>query len=305
MKCAKSRKAKKSASPSGSLGTTPGCRSASSETMRGDAEPTWCTCSSALGRREMKPASADMALSMSAPSGSTAGSRSATSTAAPEVEPLPVQEDRRRQHHTGGAGGFACRLEERGVRGARAPPLTTPLSAPASTAHASSSASLGAGARGAGLAVEEQLVKPHRLLGVPCWRTAAQASRASPGVALSQMERAVLHQHIPLRRFHLEKVPRRDLEVPARCASEVLEDDDLRRRIGPAHDQCLPAGAYRRLRTLSRPPRASAGEDHHPRDHRRQRGQGDEAHEQPAPAVRRPAVIRGPEAGAGTGMGPA
>src|SRR5689334_4178104 len=54
MKCAKSRNSKNSASASGSLGTLPGCRSASSETIRGDAEPTWCTCSSALGRPVMK-----------------------------------------------------------------------------------------------------------------------------------------------------------------------------------------------------------------------------------------------------------
>src|SRR6478609_9473257 len=66
MKWPKSRKAKNSASSSGSLGTTPGCREASSETIRGEADPTWCTCSSALGRRAMKSVSADMAPSMSA-----------------------------------------------------------------------------------------------------------------------------------------------------------------------------------------------------------------------------------------------
>src|SRR6478735_7998124 len=54
MKCAKSRNSKNSRSASGSLGTVPGWRSASSETIRGEAEPTWWTWSSALGRREMK-----------------------------------------------------------------------------------------------------------------------------------------------------------------------------------------------------------------------------------------------------------
>src|SRR4051794_30572206 len=54
MKCAKSRNSKKSRRASGSLGTVPGCRSASSLTMRGEAEPTWCTCSSALGSPAMK-----------------------------------------------------------------------------------------------------------------------------------------------------------------------------------------------------------------------------------------------------------
>src|SRR3954468_12491616 len=54
MKWAKSRNSKKLRSASRSLGTVPGCRSASSETIRGDAEPTWWTCSSALGRRAMK-----------------------------------------------------------------------------------------------------------------------------------------------------------------------------------------------------------------------------------------------------------
>src|SRR6478609_2946845 len=55
MKCAKSRNSKNFRSASGSLGTVPGCRAASSDTIRGDAEPTWWTCSSALGRPAMKP----------------------------------------------------------------------------------------------------------------------------------------------------------------------------------------------------------------------------------------------------------
>ena len=54
MKCGKSSKTKKSRSASGSLGTVPGCRAASSATIRGEAEPTWWTCSSALGRPAMK-----------------------------------------------------------------------------------------------------------------------------------------------------------------------------------------------------------------------------------------------------------
>jgi hypothetical protein len=54
MKCAKSRKAKNSRSLSGSAGTTPGWRAASSLTIRGLAEPTWWTWSSALGSPAMK-----------------------------------------------------------------------------------------------------------------------------------------------------------------------------------------------------------------------------------------------------------
>ncbi len=61
MKCSKSRNAKYFASSSGSLGTTPGWRSASSATIRGDAEPTWWTCSSAFGIRAMKAARSGMA----------------------------------------------------------------------------------------------------------------------------------------------------------------------------------------------------------------------------------------------------
>src|SRR5918997_5134111 len=53
MKCGKSSKTKKSRSCPGSLGTVPGCRAASSATIRALAEPTWCTCSSALGRPAM------------------------------------------------------------------------------------------------------------------------------------------------------------------------------------------------------------------------------------------------------------
>lgn len=55
MKCAKSVKVKYSARASGSVGTfESGCREASSATMRGDAEPTWWTWSSALGSPAMK-----------------------------------------------------------------------------------------------------------------------------------------------------------------------------------------------------------------------------------------------------------
>lgn len=51
MKCAKSVKVKYSASAAGSTGTfdRPRWRAASSATTRGEAEPTWWTCSSALG----------------------------------------------------------------------------------------------------------------------------------------------------------------------------------------------------------------------------------------------------------------
>ena len=55
MKCAKSVNVKKRTSASGSRGTgLSGCRPASSATIRGDADPTWCTCSSALGRPATK-----------------------------------------------------------------------------------------------------------------------------------------------------------------------------------------------------------------------------------------------------------
>jgi hypothetical protein len=51
MNFAKSVKVKYSASSAGSAGTgDSGCRAASSATIRGDADPTWWTCSSAFGR---------------------------------------------------------------------------------------------------------------------------------------------------------------------------------------------------------------------------------------------------------------
>src|SRR5687767_11881457 len=118
MKCAKSRNAKKSASNAGSLGTFPGWRWASSETMRGDAEPTWCTCSSALGRREMKPASADMAPSMSAgQEGHSAGQDLSLELvrqlhAGPGAERLPVDQDSGRGLDAGLGGGPHGRLGE-------------------------------------------------------------------------------------------------------------------------------------------------------------------------------------------------
>src|SRR3954447_16219099 len=52
-KWAKSRNSKNLLSCSRSLGTVPGCRAASSLTMRADADPTWWTWSSALGRPRM------------------------------------------------------------------------------------------------------------------------------------------------------------------------------------------------------------------------------------------------------------
>ena len=60
MKCAKSRNVEElGAAPRGRSAPSPGCRAASSATMRGEAEPTWCTCSSALGRPAMKAAYGD------------------------------------------------------------------------------------------------------------------------------------------------------------------------------------------------------------------------------------------------------
>ena len=50
MNCAKSVNLKYSASSAASAGTgDSGCRAASSATIRGDADPTWWTCSSAFG----------------------------------------------------------------------------------------------------------------------------------------------------------------------------------------------------------------------------------------------------------------
>lgn len=55
MKCPKSVKVKKSAIASGSVGTLEsGWWAASSATMRGEADPTWWTWSSALGSPAMK-----------------------------------------------------------------------------------------------------------------------------------------------------------------------------------------------------------------------------------------------------------
>src|SRR5688572_18901176 len=57
MKWAKSVKVKYDASRSGSAGTgeVPSCLAASSATIRGDADPTWWTCSSAFGSPATKP----------------------------------------------------------------------------------------------------------------------------------------------------------------------------------------------------------------------------------------------------------
>src|SRR3954447_23959596 len=69
MKCAKSLNTKYSASfsASGGTGVLPACRAASSATMRGEAEPTWWTWSSAFGRPLMKSDSVVMLLDSDIP----------------------------------------------------------------------------------------------------------------------------------------------------------------------------------------------------------------------------------------------
>src|SRR5918993_2965371 len=98
MKWAKSRKVKNSRSSARSRGTpASGWRAASSETIRGDADPTWWTCSSALGRPVMKswrltPRSVPAGVSAARTDhgGGDVGERLA-------LDLLPVHEDRRRR----------------------------------------------------------------------------------------------------------------------------------------------------------------------------------------------------------------
>src|SRR5687767_4863297 len=86
--------------------------------MRGDAEPTWCTCSSALGRRVMKPASADMAPSMAAAQRACSVCQDPSLELVGQLDPVarterfPVDQDGRCGLDTCCAGGLPGRIHE-------------------------------------------------------------------------------------------------------------------------------------------------------------------------------------------------
>src|ERR671912_1802034 len=112
MKWAKSRKVKKSRSASRSDGTpAAGWRAASSETIRGDADPTWWTWSSALGRPAMKDGRLTPRSVPEQTSAAGADHRLRDLGHGLALDLLAVDEDRRGGVHAVVGGGVAGRLD--------------------------------------------------------------------------------------------------------------------------------------------------------------------------------------------------
>ncbi len=221
--------------------------------MRGDAEPTWCTCSSALGRREMKSASADMAPSMSAGRERHSVRQDLSLELVGQLTPVPEPNGFPSTRTVGAVSTPA-------VRGG--PPWPPPRS-PSRDARARRSRALrppprrrprppgprlrGRSHRTAGWRSKSSSWNAIACFGVPPSSTAAHASSCHQGVAIGLRERAVLHLHVALRRLDLQEVTRGDLEVAAVRVAEVLVDRDLRRGVWVPHDQRLPTRPQLRL----------------------------------------------------------
>ena len=230
------------AASSGSLGhACPGCRAASSATIRGEAEPTWWTCSSALGRPAMKSAEAHAAQSVSA-AADDGSAPSSSSSPAVAVEQLAVDQDRRGAVDAGLRRRLGGRVPtqslERQVldagRGRR--PRRRRLDGQVDQLVVVGERS------GLGRLVRvEQVVE---LLGdlrpdvssttANALAAAGSSRRSARGSRTAGSRRWTLPSVGQLRRAGRRSVC---LELAAERAEEVLVDDDLVRRVGVADDQ--------------------------------------------------------------------
>ena len=238
MKCAKSRNVKNCLSSSRSLGTpASGWRAASSETIRGDADPTWCTCSSALGRPAMKdwrltPGSVsaggpDHRSAMSAivrPSPSTCS----PSTNTDGVELMPALD---------AASPAASTQPSKAM--SSMPGRTSASVAPASTARSTRSSSLGNGPSSDGWLSKSRSWNVLATSGPAASSTTANALADSRRVVVDPLEerqRAVLDADLAGLDRGVELVAHGGLELAAERAEEVLVDDDLLGRVRLADD---------------------------------------------------------------------
>ena len=233
MKCAKSRNSKNRRSSSGSLGTVPGWRAASSETIRGDAEPTWWTCSSALGRPAMKSARASRpAVCHRTCHCSCVDQVLGDLVHGPAVlEDLAVEQDRRGALDAGVLGGLgrvgdpaACRPRSRCAS------RTSASSAPASTARSTRSSSSGNGPDSLGWFSKSRSWNFLATSGPDSLEHDRERAGRALGVVADpaeQVERAVLDLHLAVRRRAAVRSSRR---APSRTRRRRGRGSPRRRR---------------------------------------------------------------------------
>ena len=241
MKWAKSRKVKNSLSPSRSLGTpASGWRAASSETIRGDADPTWWTCSSALGRPAMKgwrltPRSV-VSPGVSRPN--RPSPRRCRRCVWPSTS-LAVDEDRRGGVDAGLGGGVVGRVDPALERHVLDPGTYVGLGRAGLDGQVDEVVGVGerartptAGCRRAGRGTPwPPRDRTRRARRRTRWRTRASSRRSARGT-----ERAVLDADLAGLDRGVELVAHGQLELTAEGAEEVLVDHDLLGGVGVADD---------------------------------------------------------------------
>src|SRR5690349_2926490 len=275
MKWAKSRNVKNSRSASRSDGTpAAGWRAASSETIRGDADPTWWTCSSALGRPAMK----DWRLTPRSVSGAARSAGAGEHLGGDLVhrlalDLLAVDEHRRGGVHAGLRRGVTGRVDpaleghvlDAGPYGAL---VGAGLHGPLDQLVA-----VGERTRFRRLVVEEEVVE---LLGD---LRAGLLEHDGEGVGrlrrvvadpLEERERAVFHVDLARLDRGVELVADRLLELAAERAEEVLVDHDRLRGVGVTDDHAVVGG--RALGRGVRLVRAEVGDQEVAADHEEQHG---------------------------------
>src|SRR6478735_11608235 len=305
-KCAKSRNSKNRRSSSGSLGTVPGCLSASSDTMRGDAEPTWWTCSSALGSRAMKSESIRGSSQALLQLGDQVVREIVDGR--PGLEDLAVEEDGRRALHSGllrCGGGRRHPVRTLVVldRGSYGVLVGTRLDGEVGELGA-----LRERAGLVGLVLEEQVVELLGDLGRRLVQDDRECAGGPVGVALlavaQEVERPVLDLHLAVVGELGQVVAGPLLELTAVGAEEVLVDDDLVGRVVRSDGHAELAARARRVGRDVRGVVEAAG-DEEAHQHDQQDGADDATDHQVAPAALLALLLGQRRGSAGGPVGPA